>query len=118
MHDRDNPSWPLGYVPIFVQRPLRAAQTGGPAPSMAAAGAAAAGCEGIPPLAATADKVFRLLAWTTEPTARPSGLPFTLWTTDAANFFLVFLFYLCRFGSLPFAIFLKETESEQHQPDR
>ena len=66
---------------------------------MATTGAAAAGFEGIPRRAAAAEKVFGIFAWTTEPTARRIGLPFTFWTTDTATFLLVVL-------RLPLAIWL------------
>ena len=53
-----------------MQRPLRAAETGGPAPLMGATGAAVVGFEGIPRRATAAEKVFGIFAWTTEPSAR------------------------------------------------
>ena len=103
-----------------MQRPLRAVETGGPAPLMAATGAEAAGFEGIPRRAAAAEKVFRIFAWTTEPTARRFGLPFTFWTTNTPMFLLVVLVYLLQFGWLPFVTLLKKPESNQRkrQPRR
>ena len=98
-----------------MQRPLRAAETGGPAPLMAATGAAAAGLEGIPRRAAAAEKVFGIFAWTTEPTARGFGLPFTFWTTNTATFLLVVLLYVLQFGWLPFVALLKKPESNHHK---
>jgi len=82
---------------------------------MIAAGAAAAGFEGIPPRAAAAEKVFRIFAWTTEPTTRRFGLPFTFWTTDTAAFFLVILLCLLQLASLPFLTLLKKPESNQQK---
>ena len=96
-----------------MQRPLRAVETGGPPPLMAATGAAAAGFECIPPRAAAAEKVFGIFAWTTEPTARRVGLPFAFWTTNTTAFFLVVLLCFPQFGWLPFFTLLKEPESNQ-----
>ena len=103
-----------------MQRPFRAAETGGPAPLMAATGAAAAGFEGIPRRAAAAEKVFGIFAWTTEPTARRLGLPFTFRTTNTSTFFFVVLLYFLRFNPLPFGTLLKKPESHQQkqQPSR
>jgi hypothetical protein len=82
---------------------------------MAATGAAAARFEGIPPRAAAAQKVFGIFAWTTEPTARRFGLPFTFWTADTAMFLLVVLLYFLRFNPLPFGTLLKKPESNQRK---
>ena len=103
-----------------MQRPLRAAETGRPAPLMGATGAAAVGFEGIPRRATAAEKVFGIFAWTTEPSARRFRLPFTFWTTDTATFLLVVLIYLLEFGWLPFGTLLKKPESHQQkqQPSR
>ena len=98
-----------------MQRPLRAAETNGPAPLMAATGAEAASFEGVPRRAAAAEKVFGIFAWTTEPTARRLGLPFTFWTTNTTTFLLVVLLYLLQFNPLPFVALLKKPESNQHK---
>lgn len=87
---------------------------------MATTRAAAAGFEGIPRRAAAAEKVFGIFAWTTKPTARRIGLPFTFWTPDTATFLLVVLVDLSQFGWLPFVTLLKKPESNQRnrQPSR
>ena len=103
-----------------MQRPRLTVETGGPAPLMGATGAAAMVFEGIPRRAAAAEKVFGIFAWTTEPTARRFGLPFTFWATNTAMFLLVVLVYLLQFGCLPFVTLLKNPESNQRkgQPSR
>jgi hypothetical protein len=82
---------------------------------MAATGAAAAGFEGIPPGAAAGKKVFGIFAWTTEPTARGYGLPFTFWTANTPAFFLVVLCCLFQFDWLQFSTLLKKAESNQQK---
>ena len=103
-----------------MQRPLGAAETGGPAPLMTATGAAAAGFEGIPRRAAAAEKVLRIFTWTTKPTARRFGLPFTFWTADTAMFHLVVLLYFLQFVWLLFVALLKKPENNhrKRQPNR
>jgi hypothetical protein len=104
---------PLGYVPIFMQRPLLAVEAGGPAPLMGATGAAAAGFESVPPRAAAAEEVFWIFAWTTKPTARCRGLPFALRTTNTGTSLFFALLYLLQPAPLPFLTLLKKPERDQ-----
>lgn len=59
----------LFLIPFFMSRPAAAAQAYGPAPLVGAAGAQAAGGEGIPTRAATIVKILGIVAVAAIPAA-------------------------------------------------
>ena len=75
----------LFFVPIVVERPTCARQTGRVAPLIAAAGTAATGVERVPHMPAAIGKIFRRASRRTHPAAGALGLPLAQRTADASR---------------------------------
>ena len=72
-------------IPFFVPRPALAAKADRPAPLVAAAGAAPAGCKRIPRCATAVEEVLRMIAVAAIPAARWLRTPFTKRAANAAE---------------------------------